>query len=265
MTERTENKNKAKYPQRVRNELRFREITVLHSDMIAPGFRRVIFGGDALSGFESKGFDDHVKTFFPQPGTGFTPPKVTDEGIVWQSDVRPPSRDYTPIFNAERNELTLDFYMHDSGVASDWAAQSKPGDKIFIGGPRGSLVVPVDYARQIYVCDETGMPALLRRLEELKAKAVNAEITAIVAIADESHKAYLAHLSEFNIEWVICADPSVITHRLRTLTIPEQDYFIWITGEGKEVKTWSNVFETPSIDPELLRAVAYWHKKAENA
>lgn len=39
------------------------------------------------------------------------------------------------------------------------------GDKLTIGGPRGSLVVPEDYAWQLYVCDESGMPALRRRLE----------------------------------------------------------------------------------------------------
>jgi NADPH-dependent ferric siderophore reductase len=35
-----------------------------------------------------------------------------------------------------------------------------PVDKLVIGGPRGSLVVPEDYAWQLYVCDESGMPAL---------------------------------------------------------------------------------------------------------
>lgn len=30
------------------------------------------------------------------------------------------------------------------------------GDRLAIGGPRGSLVVPDDYAFQLYVCDETG-------------------------------------------------------------------------------------------------------------
>ncbi|MCS5932527.1 hypothetical protein LNQ03_21395 [Klebsiella pneumoniae subsp. pneumoniae] len=42
------------------------------------------------------------------------------------------------------------------------------GDKLVIGGPRGSLVVPEDYARQLYVCDESGMPALRRRLLGLR-------------------------------------------------------------------------------------------------
>jgi ferric-chelate reductase (NADPH) len=43
------------------------------------------------------------------------------------------------------------------------------GDKLVIGGPRGSLVVPEDYAWQLYVCDESGMPALRRRLLGLRS------------------------------------------------------------------------------------------------
>jgi ferric-chelate reductase (NADPH) len=50
--------------------------------------------------------------------------------------------------------------------------QARAGDKLTIGGPRGSLVVPEDYAWQLYVCDESGMPALRRRLEGLSRLAV---------------------------------------------------------------------------------------------
>lgn len=45
--------------------------------------------------------------------------------------------------------------------------EAREGDTLTIGGPRGSLVVPEDYACQVYVCDESGMPALRRRLESL--------------------------------------------------------------------------------------------------
>lgn len=73
------------------------------------------------------------------------------------------ARDYTPLYNAERHELAYDFFIHDGGVASQWAMDATVGDTLLIGGPRGSLVVPEDYAWQLYVCDETGIPALRRR------------------------------------------------------------------------------------------------------
>lgn len=48
----------------VRNDLRFRELTVLRVERISAGFQRIVLGGEALDGFTSRGFDDHSKLFF---------------------------------------------------------------------------------------------------------------------------------------------------------------------------------------------------------
>lgn len=249
-----------KYPQRVRNELRFRELTVLRVERIGNAFQRVVLGGEALEGFSSLGFDDHTKLFFPQAGTKITPPTITDEGIVWADGVRPQSRDYTPLYNAERHELAYDFFIHDGGVASQWAMEAKAGDTLTLGGPRGSLVVPEDYAWQLYVCDETGMPALRRRLEALRTLAQRPQVTALVMVRDVADKAYLAGFDEFNIEWISDYNAAVAT-RLAQLTVPSSDYFIWLTGEGKVVKNLTDGFVTDAIDPQLVRSSAYWHAK----
>jgi len=45
-------------------------------------------------------------------------------------------------------------------------------------------VVPEDYAYQVYVCDESGMPALRRRLESLSRLAVRPNVTALVSVQD---------------------------------------------------------------------------------
>lgn len=249
-----------RYPQRVRNELHFRELTVLRVERIGAGFQRIVLGGDALDGFSSHGFDDHSKVFFPEPGHPFVPPTVTDDGIIWGEGVRPVSRDYTPLYDEARQELALDFFIHEGGVASRWAMQTHEGDKLTIGGPRGSLVVPEDYAYQVYVCDESGMPALRRRLEALSRLPVRPDVTALVSIADPTYQDYLAHLEGFTIEWLE-HDERAVAARLAQLDVPERDYFIWITGEGKVVKNLSSRFEGDAFDPQLVRAAAYWHKK----
>ncbi len=53
-----------RYPQRVRNDLRFRELNVLRTERVSAGFQRIVLGGEALEGFSSRGFDDHTKVFF---------------------------------------------------------------------------------------------------------------------------------------------------------------------------------------------------------
>lgn len=250
-----------RYPQRVRNDLRFRELNVMRTERVSAGFQRIVLGGEALEGFSSRGFDDHTKVFFPAPGTPFVPPVVTDEGIDWGDGVRPQARDYTPLYDDEKHELALDFFMHDGGIASNWAVEARVGDKLTIGGPRGSLVVPEDYAWQLYVCDESGMPALRRRLEGIAKLPVRPAIHAIVTVGDAAYQDYLAHLSGFNITWVIGHNEQAVADHLAALAVPEEDYFIWLTGEGKVVKRLSRQFETDAIDPQLVRASAYWHAK----
>lgn len=250
-----------RYPQRVRNDLRFRELNVLRVERVSAGFQRIVLGGEALEGFSSRGFDDHSKVFFPEPGTTIVPPEVTDEGVNWGDGVRPQARDYTPLYDAARHELALDFFIHDGGVASQWAVEAKPGDKLSIGGPRGSLVVPEDYAWQLYVCDESGMPALRRRLEALRALPVRPEVHAVVTVGDAACQDYLAHLSEFNITWVVGHNEQAVADHLAALSVPAEDYFIWLTGEGKVVKNLSRLFETDAIDQKLVRASAYWHAR----
>ncbi|EGK18269.1 siderophore-interacting family protein [Shigella flexneri K-1770] len=46
----------------------------------------------------------------------------------------------------------------------------------------------------------------------------------------------------------------------RCKSLPD-DYFIWITGEGKVVKNLSRRFEAEQYDPQRVRAAAYWHAK----
>lgn len=72
----------SRYPQRVRNELRFRQLTVLRVERASEGFQRIVLGGEQLDGFSSRGFDDHTKVFFPQEGAPFVPPEVTDEALT---------------------------------------------------------------------------------------------------------------------------------------------------------------------------------------
>lgn len=253
--------NNPKYPQRVRNELRFRELTVQRVERIGHAFQRIVLGGEALDGFVSQGFDDHTKLFFPEAGAAFTPPVVTDEGINWGEGVRPVTRDYTPLYDAGRHELAYDFFIHDGGIASRWALTAQAGDKLVIGGPRGSLVVPEDYAWQLYVTDESGMPALRRRLLGLQQLPTPPQVTAIVTIGDASYQDYLADLDGFNIEWVVGHNPAAVAERLAQVVIPADDYFIWLTGEGAAVKSLLARFEGEEIDPQLVRSQAYWHSK----
>lgn len=255
----------SRLPHRVRNELAIRPVTVISKAFIAGQFYRVEVGGEALKGFISAGFDDHVKLFFPDAGTGeLQLPTITPEGVEWPAGARPAARDYTPLsFDADKGLLTLDFYLHEKGLASDWAVQAKPGDRLAVGGPRGSLVVPEDYAFQLYVCDETGLPAFRRRMQTMSGQTLK-----LFAWADETAgQAYLGDVSEVEVTWLgsgkmNAAAVKDLIARFDEITLPDDDYFIWLTGEGDAVKTLRDYFITQrGREAERVRAVAYWHQK----
>ena len=54
--------------QRVRHELKRRELQVRRVENVSRHFRRVVLGGEALADFVSASFDDHVKLFLDLGG-----------------------------------------------------------------------------------------------------------------------------------------------------------------------------------------------------
>ncbi|MBQ1761393.1 MAG: siderophore-interacting protein, partial [Aquincola sp.] len=185
--------------QRVRHELRRRELTVLRTEPLGPGFVAITFGGEALADFVSLGFDDHVKFILP----GDTP------------DAEPMRRDYTPRrFDAARRELTIEFALHGHGAASDWARQARPGDAATIGGPRGSMVVPTDYDWHLLVGDATALPAVHRRLEELPA-GTRAIVRLLVAEADRRP---LTSAATLDLQWL--DTPELLLQALQAQPLP---------------------------------------------
>src|SRR6478736_7114670 len=109
----------ARRVQRVRHELRQRELQVVQAERLSPGFVSLTFAGESLADFTSASFDDHVKLRFP----------ADDGGAI--------GRDYTPrAFDRARQRLTIEFAMHGDGVAERWVREARVGDRLLVGGPR---------------------------------------------------------------------------------------------------------------------------------
>lgn len=196
--------------ERVRHELRRRELAVTRVERLSPGMVALTFGGDALEGFTSLSFDDHVKLIVePEGGEAFR-------------------RDYTPRrCDAARRALTIEFAIHGHGPASEWARTAVPGTRAVIAGPRGSMIVPVDHDWHLLAGDVCALPAIRRRLEELPA---GARTIVVAEVADPADRLLPAGRDDRTLHWADDADGFLA--RLDTLALPPGDGFVWAAGEA---------------------------------
>ena len=140
------------------------QLTFVHSvERVTPGVLRVSLEGAGLASFAASKPAAHMKLFFP---AGDWPPP---EGI--EAAPRPPSRTYTPRrYDASRGILEIEFVKHGAGLAADWAARAKPGDKLWVAaGPGGGYAAPEGMTKLVLLADETAMPAAGMVIESLGA------------------------------------------------------------------------------------------------
>jgi NADPH-dependent ferric siderophore reductase len=238
-------------PQRVRHEPRRRTLTIEEVEKIAAHMIRVTLTGD-LEGFKSLGFDDHIKLFFPDGTT-------TADGAPNML-----ARDFTPRrYDPIKNTLEIDFAIHDAGPATRWAEQAQPGQTLSIGGPRGSFIIPTTYDWHLLIADETGLPAIGRRLAELPAGTRVVVVGEIDGAADE-----IAFETKTNatITWAhrngaAAGESDVLAKTLSTLKLPAGDYYAWVACESLIAKALRRqLIADHGANPKWTRAAGYWRR-----
>lgn len=255
-------------PRRVRHSLKFRLLEVVEVSDLTPSLKRVVLTGD-LEDFVSLGFDDHVKIFPPREGEPLVLPTVGPDGPVFP-EPRPTARDYTPrVWDTAAKTLTIDFAVAHGGPATDWVMAARPGSQLGVGGPRGSFIVPTAFARHVLIGDDTAVPAISRRLEELPAG-----VTAIVIIEveDEASAPPLTSTADLTVVRVDRnGGPRGQVDSLRTVVetaladIPREDAYVWIAGESQVARTLRGVVVAMGFDPKAMKAAGYWRAGAVGA
>src|SRR5690606_25274289 len=107
---------------------------------------------------------------------------------------------YTPRYwNVDEGWIEIDFVLHGDGPASGWAAKAEIGSKLVIGGPRGSMVVPAAFDWYLLAGDETALPALGRRIEELPE---GARILAIIEVDNPAEEQRFATRANLDLRYL---------------------------------------------------------------
>lgn len=230
---------------RFRHETRRRQLIVRRVERLTPNMMRIDFASDELAGFVSAAHDDHIKLFVPDASA--------PDGKAM--------RDYTPrAFDAAKGLFTIDFALHEAGPATAWALAAKEGDALEIGGPRGSSVVPDDFDWYLMIGDETALPAIGRRVEQLR---VGVPVTTLVIVDSPADIQSFATAADWRPFWVTRDgardDAALLREALAPWSAPEGDGFVWIGAEAMVARALRDVLLNERGHPKAwLKAAGYW-------
>jgi NADPH-dependent ferric siderophore reductase len=253
---------------RIRHESKTRLLQVREVSRITPKMVRIVVAGEALAGFVSAAYDDHVKLFFPQPGQDKPVlPTPSPNGPVYpEGALRPAARDYTPRrYDAAANTLTIDFVIHGDGPATQWAAQALPGSFLGVGGPRGSFVVPDDFDWYLLAGDETALPAIGRRLEELLA---GTRAIVIVEVENSAEEQRFDTRARLETHWLHRdgAEPGnhlLLQRAIAELSLPPGEGYVWVAAEASVAKSLRrHLVDVRGLRKDRVKAAAYWKRGA---
>jgi NADPH-dependent ferric siderophore reductase len=211
---------------------------------ISAHFQSIVFAGESLADFRSDGFDDHVKFIFRNAAG---------------EELR---RDYTPRrYDRVRRELTIEFLTHGHGDAGAWAERARPGAEAVIGGPKTSMVIPTEYPWHLLAGDETALPAIHRRLEEMPAHAV---VVALLRVSDDADRRTFQTKANIDVSYLAPGDD--LATAIGNLKLPSKDGFVWCAGESTEMRRVRDVVLGDNGHPhEYARIAAYWNRDARSA
>jgi NADPH-dependent ferric siderophore reductase len=266
-----------------------RQVQVRRIQEVTPRMRRITVGGEQLlpfSGaveggkvthpaFAAPGFDDHVKLIFVGGGptgaradadagadAGALPVQLA-HGIEWLPSTTRTARDYTPR-RVGPDEFDLDFVLHGSGPAAEWASAATVGHRLWFVGPKSSTVLPGALDRILLVGDETALPAIGRFLDE---RPTEAPATVLVSIADRAAVQELRLRAGDHLEWLV-ADPldgPALEAAVRRLApaawSADAPWYAWCAAESAVLLPVRRLLTRElSVPKTHLNVTGYWHR-----
>lgn len=244
---------------------RARELTVLERAHLTEKMIRVVLGGSDLADVTSPAPDDHVKLVLPDPDTGAVRPPVWSAdrtSLDWPRPF-PPTREYTiRHHDPVAGRITIDVVVHPGGLASAWAERALPGDRLWVAGPRSSVVVPPSFGVQVLLGDLTALPAIGRWLEELSAST---RAVAIIEVPDASERQPLVERDDIEVSWLCQDDPAhpvgALGETLAGLELPpDQHVYLWAAGEAAAMKPIRRWARRHGFDRRTCDIAGYWRR-----
>ena len=211
---------------------------VVATRRLTPHLLRVELGGEGLRGWSSSGLpDERLVLVLPAPGaSAVAEPTTMPDGTqdYPDPDDQPPMRSYTVrAWDPVEPRMSIDFVVHDGGVASTWAQAAVPGDVIYLTEAMGWYRPPADTAWQLLAADLAGLPALARAVEELPA---GTRAYAVVEVPTGDDRIEVASAADVTWTWLVGsgneAGPSRLPQAVVDFAAPDGPGYVWFAGEA---------------------------------
>lgn len=172
-------------------------VTLRRRIAVTPSLLRCVFTGPDVAHMKHEAPDQRIKLMFARPDGNTARLPVSDswyqDYLALPRELRPFMRTYTlRALRREACELDVEFVLHgDSGPASRWAMNARPGDTLQIVAPdrdfpgdSGGYEWSADEAlrQALLVADETALPAALGILEQLARQPAPPRVQAFLEV-----------------------------------------------------------------------------------
>ncbi|MFT5706886.1 MAG: NADPH-dependent ferric siderophore reductase [Oceanospirillaceae bacterium] len=235
-----------------------RKLEIVSKQKITNNMMRITLGGDDLMTFPDEQEGGYIKLHFAKSG-------VLNENVLAQiqsddTQQRPILRTYT-VRNQRQDpkQIDVDFVLHDTGLASNWALNSEIGSEIYIAGPGKKKSVDATADWVLIIGDMTALPAISVNLSSL---AKTAQGYAVIEILHESDKQNLAVPSGVKLIWVVC-DPAsqstALVDIVKSLPKLAGNASAWLACEFDKMRLLRTyIYQDLQIPRRSVYASSYW-------
>lgn len=218
---------------------------------VVPRVVAVTFGGPALADLPPPSPGGHVRLFF-----GEQEPDGPEARYL--------RRTMTPRrFDAARAELEVEFVLHGSGLAADWARSAAPGDPVVVSGAGGRYRPEPVAGRFVAAVDDTGIPAAGTIAEALPAAT---DLLVLAEVTDADDERPITDQRPVGVRWLhrssVGAGPGeLLEAAVRDLSEgTEAGWFV--AAEARTVRRLHrHLVEERGVPDEHVEPRGYWRRR----
>ncbi|TFF27185.1 siderophore-interacting protein [Jiella endophytica] len=237
----------------------FRTASVVSVETVTPNFLRMTLAADNVADFA--GDQMHFRLAIPPRDRKPVWPHLDVAGrTIWpkgEDALHRPAYTFVEV-DPKSGCFSFDLYIHQGGVATEWARTARPGDVVGMMGPGGGTPPPGDFL--LMAGDETALPAIRRILEVSPAERRG---HVFIELGDGEDRCEIAAPDGVRVEWLVRGDGQDVWERIAAVPFPGvgASRFVWIAAErelARKARAHFRNVHAVTLDETYISA--YWTK-----